>query len=237
MAAKERRASNPEKANFWREHVAKWRTSGFSQADTVGRTAFPSNHWGIGSAGSNVTDNLLRLLSSSPSHGNTSSRPAFGKKRGLCVSTLVIASRWRSAETFACRYWKSLSAPWSSSHDASGIGKHSQPGPGRDGHAQVHQRPLAHSGRPLGTRRLLRASLRFLQSVQNHHQNLVLGPQRVLSLAETPGDASFPLAHFRTRRPGDGTSPTSMATGRTRYEADFRSSRAEIFKFKLIDQF
>ena len=33
MAAKERRASNPEKVNFWREHVAKWQASGLSQAE------------------------------------------------------------------------------------------------------------------------------------------------------------------------------------------------------------
>jgi len=33
MAISNRRASDPEKANFWREHVAKWRTSALSQAE------------------------------------------------------------------------------------------------------------------------------------------------------------------------------------------------------------
>lgn len=33
MAISNRRASDPEKANFWREHVAKWRASGLSQAE------------------------------------------------------------------------------------------------------------------------------------------------------------------------------------------------------------
>jgi transposase len=33
MAISNRRASDPEKTNFWREHVAKWRTSGLSQAE------------------------------------------------------------------------------------------------------------------------------------------------------------------------------------------------------------
>lgn len=33
MATKKRRASNPGKTDFWREHVAKWRASGLSQAE------------------------------------------------------------------------------------------------------------------------------------------------------------------------------------------------------------
>lgn len=32
-AAVNRRASNPEKINFWLEHVAKWRSSGLTQAE------------------------------------------------------------------------------------------------------------------------------------------------------------------------------------------------------------
>jgi hypothetical protein len=33
MATKKRRPSNPEKTDFWREHVAKWRASDLSQAE------------------------------------------------------------------------------------------------------------------------------------------------------------------------------------------------------------